>query len=59
MGLSSCSKPSSLPSSQPYRIGEFWSYPQSRPFAELLIVRVGPDAPGGAGYAIPGDHVAV
>jgi hypothetical protein len=30
-------KSSSLPSSQPYRIGEFWNYPQSRPLAGLLI----------------------
>ena len=26
------------------RIGEFWGYPQSRTFAELLIPLVGPDA---------------
>jgi hypothetical protein len=31
------------------RIGEFWSYPESRTFDELLIeLRGGPDAPGGA-----------
>jgi hypothetical protein len=32
------------------RIGELWSYPQSRAFAELLIeLRGGSDAPGGVG----------
>jgi len=30
------------------RIGEFWGYPQSRAFAELLIDREGPDAAGRA-----------
>jgi hypothetical protein len=31
------------------RIGEFWSYPESRTFAELLIgLRGRPDAPSGA-----------
>jgi hypothetical protein len=31
------------------RIGEFWRYPASRTFAELLIrLRGGSDAPGGA-----------
>jgi hypothetical protein len=31
------------------RIGEFWSYPQSRAFAELLDrLRGGPDAAGSA-----------
>jgi hypothetical protein len=30
------------------RIGEFWGDPESRAFAELLILRGGPDASGGA-----------
>jgi hypothetical protein len=31
------------------RIGEFWGYPESRAFAELLIDCDGPDPPSGAG----------
>ena len=39
-----------LPDLEPVeRIGEFWSYPQSRAFAELLIdSEGGPSRPGGA-----------
>jgi hypothetical protein len=37
------------------RIGEFWGYPESRAFAELLIDwRGGPDAPGGARRDVAG-----
>ena len=36
------------------RIGEFWGYPESRSFAELLIVRGGPGAPSGAGWHAAG-----
>ena len=39
------------------RIGDFWGYPQSRTFAELLIdCGGGPDLAGGAGRHAAGDR---
>ena len=38
------------------RIGEFWSYPESRTFAETTYRLRGPDAPGGACRDATGDR---
>ena len=38
------------------RIGEYWGYPESRAFAELLIdCEEDSDAPGGVGRDVAGD----